>query len=721
MTSFRRGALLLSLSLVVVSVHCITPARASAQEAGNAYLDAEVGPLIAAVRARMDSTQARIDAYQVLGRERVSVSARALRRDRVLYRQEIAARATWRRDGEREVHFLGARRAVPVAFAGVDVPSDSDLRGTAADFAPDPSISILLRLPGGGDEEEGGMVRHPLEPGAEAWYRYRMGEATTVRLGDGSVLRLREIHVLPRLSRSSLVSGSLWIDVDREVPVRGVFTLAAPARASLRIGGRGVRLPALSAAFELRYLTIEYGLWNNRWWMPRLVSMEGSGEAGVLGASVVFERTFEDYRIQAEGDPPAEFETPDPETHRALRICPPEEQEDQEERDCTPRTVFLPRDSLGLLESDLLPGSIFAEDTRLMTERELDELAELLGGLRWRGLTAVRPRVDWTPFSTSLLRYNRVEGLTVGTTATVYAEPLTLRAAGWIGLAERVPSLELGVARRRLHGRETLGVYRRLEAFVPADRPLELGNSMTALLFGRDDGDYYRATGVGMTVEQNHRSNQALRLDLFAERQRAVETHTDASVAGWLGEATFRENPAAEAADQVGIDALARFSRGLDPTGWRGELRLGMRAEQGTFGFVRPHADAAVVFPLPGRALLGAVEAGAGTALGVLPLQHRWSVGGASTVRGVRAGDRLTGDAFWRGRAEVGTRGPLTRRVLFVDAGWAGERDAIRSRPRLLSAGVGIGALDGLIRADLSRVLRGGSGWGLQLQIDAPL
>ena len=90
-------------------------------------------------------------------------------------------------------------------------------------------------------------------------------------------------------------------------------------------------------------------------------------------------------------------------------------------------------------------------------------------------------------------------------------------------------------------------------------------------------------------------------------------------------------------------------------------------------------------------------------------------------MRGYPVG-AATGEAFWRARGEVATPGPGARLALFGDAGWAGARGNWGSaEPELLSAGVGASVLDGLLRADLARALRGARTWRVELYLDAAL
>src|SRR6266702_1383077 len=89
-----------------------------------AYLDAEARRLVAAARSRRETIDRSITAYQTTMRERIGVGVRALRRDRMLYRREIALRIDWRRDSVADIEILGARQSVPAAVPKPEVPKD---------------------------------------------------------------------------------------------------------------------------------------------------------------------------------------------------------------------------------------------------------------------------------------------------------------------------------------------------------------------------------------------------------------------------------------------------------------------------------------------------------------------------------------------------------------------------------------------------------------------
>lgn len=104
-------------------------------------------------------------------------------------------------------------------------------------------------------------------------------------------------------------------------------------------------------------------------------------------------------------------------------------------------------------------------------------------------------------------------------------------------------------------------------------------------------------------------------------------------------------------------------------------------------------------------AFAGALQLSGGGSLGQLPTQRSFYLGGTRTLSGLSFGT-AGGDAFWLARAEVSRGIPLIRPVLFADLGWAGTRNPWRGGYRQLSdVGVGLRALDGLVRADVAQAL----------------
>jgi hypothetical protein len=79
------------------------------------------------------------------------------------------------------------------------------------------------------------------------------------------------------------------------------------------------------------------------------------------------------------------------------------------------------------------------------------------------------------------------------------------------------------------------------------------------------------------------------------------------------------------------------------------------------------------------------------------------------------------GESYWRGRAELATSFPAARLVGFTDWGWAGPRDAFTFNDPFASVGAGASFLDGLLRLDLARGVRRGSGWRVEAYVGGTL
>lgn len=688
----------------------------------DAYLDAEAREMVRRARERSDWVDSTIVEYRMLAKERISVGVRALRRDRILFRRELAADILWRRDGTGWVRVLGARQVVPVAVPEPRVPSAA--ASEAADLAFDPSREFLLRGLSDRDDDDDDDLRHPLARGSEAHYRFASGDTTHIRLPSGRELRLGELRVIPRRPEGLLLRGSFWLDLDTHSAVRGVFQLARPLDMTRDLD-EDDDVPGILKPIEadLRYFTVEYGLWEDRWWLPRLISLEGEARVGnFLNVPVRFERSFEDFRVTGTGQPPLRLSATDTadivplaedsaggRTHRSCDYG----------RRCRQDRRFSASDS-ALLASEHLPGSIYDEGA-LITEDELRQLADVLGA-------AVPGRSPWhapvarlSYLRPELLRYNRVEGLAVGARVDADFGPAQVDATLWLGTADLQPNGELGVRRDRFGTVQRMAAYRRLAAVDPDSRALGFGSSLSALVLGRDDSDYYRTLGAEVTGRLTASRRLDYRWRVFAERQSGAEKETDVSLPRLFNdERTFHPNIAAAPADQLGAELGASYAWGGDPLGVRWALGGSVLGATGDYGFARPSATAFLGLPLPLRGV-AAVELAGGTAMGDLPRQSLWYIGGPATVRGYGGASRIAGPAFWRGRAELATSFPAARIAVFSDAGWAGPRGSVELDPMLLSAGIGASFLDGLLRMDIARALRGDTGWRFDLYFDGVL
>jgi hypothetical protein len=732
--------LILATSLLALNLQTDTTVAPSA------YLDPAAHALVESARSRRTDVEGAIQRYRTLSRSRLSINVRALGRDRLVYRCESVERVDWRRARGAVVEVIGGREVVPLVSRKVEADD-----GECSSPVFDPSDDRLSMLLGGLMSSDSAFVRHPLAEGSERDYRFASGDTITIRLPDARPIRLLELRVLPRESSPHLVSGSLWLDQDSKAVVRAVLRLARPyefARDADLEDREDVPgfVPPLRG--DIRFIAIEYVLVDQRWWLPRAIAFEGEGEVGGIARfPMKFEGTYGEYEVEgiAPGAPVlaalptdsftckrsgsvnvgSEGSGVDRDSEPSKELSPireaPAGSSVKTGCDCNDGRCFqvdriLPNDTASLAISPELPESIYDQDDGLLSDSEMRRILDQVS----RGAPApwqlIRPQFRWG--SLDLWRYNRVEGLSGGADVKLELGPVNADATLRLGLADLSPNAEIGVTRPGVTSDRRLAVYRRLDAVGADDRSLGMGNSLTSLLFGRDDGDYFRALGAEVTRTPTG-SSDGVSVRAYFEYQSSTRKHTDFSFANVFGDAAFRENIAADEADQAGAEIVLRGSRGLDPAGWRGGATLSLQGEAGSYRFIKPGLRLTGAAPLP-ASLIGSVEVAGGSTFGEVPVQSLWYLGGARTVRGYE-GNSARGNAFWRGRAEVAGAAPGARIVLFSDAGWAGDRDDVQLDPLLLSAGVGVSFLDGLVRLDLARALREPKGWRLDLHLDAAL
>lgn len=716
-------ALLQAVSITVgggasPAVDTLLPAPDSAALA-TAYEDSTARELVRLARQHRGVFDASIFRYRSLIRQRISVGIRALRRDRLLFRRESAERVEWRRDGPTRIEVLGAREVVPVAIPGVHLPDDLD--DWARSFVPEPDADRLLLTP----EQQDGFAWHPLVKNGESVYRYATGDSTVIRLPDGRTIHMVELRVTPRRRDIRLVTGSFWIETDDHAIVQAVFRPSREFDLERDLpaidpedSGDVDEIPGIlkPIRFEIRYITVEYGLWEMRWWLPRLMAFDGSLQVGPAHFPLRIEVTYSDYDVEPDRlglpeFPPLTLKMAGDPFARARTFS-------------FGTTVVVPPDTAALLASDFLPPSIYTQGETLITEAEIRDLGDRLGLLPAAPWQIGRPVLAWPwELRRDLVRYNRVEGLSLGARVNWDLSRARLDLTARIGSADREPRGELGVEIPTLRRTWRLAGYHRLTTSDPRLHPFGLANSLTALAFGRDDGLYFAASGAELTVSpavgEGHYG-----LRLYAEHQAGVRTHTDFSLAhAFDADRALTPLPATAAADQVGLAASLGTDRGLDPNGFRWGAWLDLTAETGTFDFVRPGLTLHAGAPLPGP-LVGALELAAGTTFGAsgdadpAPPQARWFLGGPATLRGFAAG-ALAGRDFARGRLEVANDFPGVRLALFSDAGWAGRRQEFDRADMAVSVGVGWSMLDGLVRLDLARTLRPVQQWRADLYLDA--
>lgn len=655
--------------------------------------------LIARARAARGTEAGGLRAYEALVRERlyVGLTAERFRRERGLLRSERVARVRWERDGPETVRWLGIREQVPIAGDAGRIESD---RPGALDTYPLDPTGDRLRL---GDDS----FLHPLADSAVAAYRYTSGDTMRIELPAlGREIVMVEVRFAPTRADFRLLAGSLWFDLESAALIRGVFRPSRPFNLEIDEPEEAGDVPGFlkPIVVEVDAIAVEYGLYDLHWWLAHRVRFDGVALLGDLATLPVTLETVAD-EVEVDGtrlDPDAAARagwtriverpggTNDADTTATGRVRRPPPRE---------RIVYYPPDDT-LRASPYLSDEPFTRGSEAFSEDELDWVRA-----RLRAVDAPRAGAATRGVVFGGWRYNRVEAL------SARARGIVTLGRGWssagelrLGVGDGVPGLEGRFERWVGPGRLTLRGYSELRAAGDWGRPFSLDASASALLLGYDDGQYMRAAGADARLRSEL---GAVRWEarVFAEHQRPARKHTDISLPNLVGDAELPDNLAAERIDVAGVDARVRWQAGIDPDGWIGLGSVWGEVAGGDLGYARLAASAGVSHPLAGR-LSGAVELQAGTTWGDLPVQRQYLLGGATTLRAFPGG-ALRGPAFWLGRAELAYGLPVVRLIGFGDLGWAGARDAFGSGRPAASAGLGASMLDGLLRVDVARVIRG--------------
>ena len=729
-------------------------ASASAQSLApgtSSYADPTARTLHEAALAERERVDSAILSYTAVVRQRMAAALRMPLKDRTLYRSESSHRVWWRRDGENLVQVLAFREQSP---AGVDV-DDIDLG--RFDTAFDPMDDRLLfgltsRDDDLGDPDgEGFWFEHPLDPRYAGSYRFSSGDTLTLSLPDGRSVRAVELSVVPRRADVHRIAGTLWIEPESGALVRAVYRLSEIFDAFRDLPDLQEEeeedldfIPGMLKPWtvDISMISVDYGLWDFSVWMPRSMRMEGQVAAGILEAPVTadFAYEFESVETTASRDamgaedelPTVHFRTRSQAmaylNELAFGRSVPFETRSATTDDGDVR-YLVPEDRAVLAESPRLPPPIWEEAAGFPSEDELKERFDRLAALPQAPGSGTPMTFRYGLQRPDLLRFNRVEGLSVGARLQLRPAspvgPLSVTLTGRIGHADRVPNLRVEVARETLRRRVAISGYHELTSIDEGDRHLGLGNSTMALFFGRDDGDYFRRSGASIAWTPPSARRRSYRLRGYAEHHGAVDAETGFAVRDlWEDGWSFRPNLRAEEGWEHGITLDLWPWWGTDPRLTQGGLDVSVRAATGQADFLRGSLVGRVAFSLPGTLRL-ALEAGGGATAGTPTVQRLWYVGGPRTLRGY-APRILGGERMVRARAELARRLSFGAVSLFSDYAWAGggfasPHDGFSLGDGFYSVGVGLSLVDGLLRMDAGYGLKDPRGLRVDLYLDSLL
>src|SRR5688572_4391366 len=607
----------------------------------SAFRDGAARTLLAKARvARMRQDSALLS-YDATAYQRLSagMAFRAFGRERLLFRTENASRVRWSRDGGTWVDLKGARTALPMV-------KDADAEIDVEEMSPIPYYPGREALWIGSGvakaEVEPDELIHPLAIGSEAYYRFATGDSISFTLSDGKTISLRELRIEPRRPNWRLSVGSFWFDVSSGQLVRAAYRMSVEmdiwqvAEEEAKLDGDEDEVPGAVKAIispmraNLEAVTIDYGLYAGRFWLPRAQYAEGSAQVAFMRVPFKMEESFKYASVNGTDSLPKI--PPPPKSLRdslypdsvKWRDLPPAERRERARRiaeldsvrrgqervlrqaQCDSSNTYtrydtryngtvrvavrIPCDSTAPATSKDLPGSIYDPGEELFSIGDRDELIKSLG---------FSLQSDWAPqkptlnYGLNLTRYNRVEGFSTAIGVTQeFGRGYRAAFVPRYGFADAEFNGELYGARSNGRRQLQVGLYRRLDVANDWGDPLGFGSSMNALLFGLDEGFYYRAWGGEVTASNVGGGGFTWRL--FGEQHRPADVETQFSLANSINDVQFMENIEATRGTIGGGEARYSKTLGLDPDGWRLLTDFRGEAAAGTFDYSRGALEATV-------------------------------------------------------------------------------------------------------------------------------
>ena len=712
-----------------------------------------------AARLTQDSS---LVAYDAMAYQRISAGLgfSKIGRDRLLFRHESAARIQWQRGVGVWMEARGSRTAIPVApqEAHDEIRgemNDPDMNASIPYFPGYEPLWIGSDMARSQvDETE---LVHPIAEGAEAYYTYQTGDSISFKLPNKTVIQLRELKVRPREPKWNLAVGSLWFDTNSGQLVRAAYRLAIPMDIwavateddpkSMDDVPVWVKPMITPMKAEVTAIAVEYGLHEGRFWLPRLRLAEGSAQVSFMHVPFKMEESFKYASVNGKDSlPPIKIAQAPPRARMPDSLT---EEQQQEWRDSVraasrarvraandsirrglktatrrvsqcdtsdvqistrtrydstlPIAIKVPCDASKLENSPDLPASIYDPGEELFGTKDLDALkAEALSlsaqaPLQFNLSLLPPPTISFGP---SLMRYNRIEGFSAGASAEQQlGGGYSVTALGRLGFADLEPNVELTATRTNLTKSVSFSGYNHLVSASDWGHPLSFGSSFSALMFGRDEGFYYRASGAELTTSRDTPFGGArVEWRAFVEQQRTAAVKTNFALNG----SDFPANLQARRGTYAGLGARITHDYGLDPRGLRILSDLRFEAASGDSLYGRGALDLTASHGF-GR-LAGSLTLAGGSSVGGLPAQRRWYLGGSQTVRGQSPDTAQSGNAFWLTRAEIGSNDASVRPAVFADLGWVGDRRKMAEVGRPMSGvGAGVSFLDGLFRFDVAR------------------
>src|SRR6185437_12839574 len=728
-----------------------------------AFKDALAKQTLLHARAARLTQDSALTAYDAMSYQRISagMGIGPIGRNRLLYRYESAARVQWQQGVGVWIDVKGARTAIPMAASEEHNETHSNLHDPDMTGAI-PYYPGYEPLWVGGDlskaqVDESELV-NPIADGAEAYYTYASGDSISWRLPDKRVIQLRELKIRPRQPKWNLSVGSLWFDTRSGQLVRAAYRLSVPLDiwqvateddSTDDVPGwvKGMVSPLKA---ELSAVAIEYGLHDGRFWLPSVRLAEGRADVSFMHVPFKMEESFtyasvngkdtlptivvdttryvhkiahtqaardsiRAARRSGQGGVHVDIDIGDDTAAVSARRHAMRDQCDTAAVSTSTHSRFgnelrvgvrVPCSDSVLTHSAYLPASIYDPGEEVFGAADLDELRAQALSMSAQAPFSLNMHTLPPPtfaYGPGLMRYNRVEGFSVG--GSVDQElggGYSGTALARLGFADLEPNVEVTLARTNLTKSIHVTGYNHLVSASDWGRPLSFSSSFSALMFGRDEGFYYKASGaeIGGDRQPSFGGGFGVSWRAFVENERTAAVNTNFAVNG----ADFPANIEADRGVYSGAGLRLTNDYGLDPRGLRLFTDARFEAAMGDSAYGRGALGLTATHGL--GPLAGALTVSGGSSLGALPSQRRWFLGGSQTVRGQSPDTSQSGNAFWLARAELGSDDVGMRPTLLGDLGWVGDRSKMGQVGRPMSGvGAGVSFLDGMFRFDVARGL----------------